>query len=304
MSPLFTAISRLVCRVFAVRRVMQRMLMWSLPAVVIGTPGWWMSRRLQASDPGARRAPPDSPILRETRLTLKARQALFEDPMLAPYNLCVVVHGNTAALEGTLPNTALALRARERLRSLALFHEVRSELQIDPNCDLPSESQPSTSSPLESPGRPRPPGALTGHGGAPTPDPVMKLSVPEQNSGGLANPLDADAGAAAKEKLPLNEAVTLLPPRPIPDLKNNAADPPAAILPSEPSPDARDPTAAIEQLRRSEARFRPLQVTVREGVVTVRGSGEDSFAFAQAIRRVPGVVRVIVDPVSRSSAER
>jgi hypothetical protein len=132
----------------------------------------------------------------------------------------------------------------------------------------------------------------------------MKLSVPEQNSGGLTNPLAADVGAAAKEKPSLNEAVILLPPRPIPDLRSNAADPPAAVLPSEPSPEAKDATAAIEQLRRSEARFRPLQVTVREGVVTVRGSGEDSFAFAQAIRRVPGVVRVIVDPVSRSSAER
>jgi hypothetical protein len=297
MPRFWSVISGRIRRVFATRGVVPRLLMWSLPAVVIGTPGWWSSRRLQASDVDTRRATPDSPILRETRLTLKARQALFEDPLLVPYNLCVIVHGDVATLRGTLPKTALALRAQERLRNLSFFKEVRSELIIDPNCNLPTELPVSSFSTSEPPGgKPRPSGALTGRGGTPEQIPVMKINVPQDNSDGAPNPPAIDPDAAAQEKPPLNDAVSLLPPRPIPETKNDPADPPANILPPRPLPDAKDPAAAVEQLRRSEARFQSLQVTVRDGVVTIRGSGDDLFAFAQTVRRIPGVVRVVVDP--------
>jgi hypothetical protein len=257
---------------FPKRRILPRLMMWSLPVVVFATLAGWMPRRLTASEADVRRASPHASLLRETRLTLKARQALFEDSLLAPYNIGVVVHGDVATLQGTLPKTALALRAQERLLSLSLFKEVRSALVVDPNCD------PFTS---DSSGvRPRSSGELTGRNGAPPQAPVLKITTPEV--AGVA-PTDPT------EKPPLIDAVTLLPPRPIPDSKSKPVDPPDAI----------DPAKAVEALRRSDKRFLPLQVTVRNGVVTVRGGGDDLFAFAQAVRRVPGVLRVVVDPTER-----
>jgi hypothetical protein len=275
MARLSLAIIELLQRVLPTRRMLKRAMMWSLPVVVIATPSWWMSRRLFASDFDSRRATPDSPLLRETRLTLKARQALFEDSLLAPYNIGVIVHGDVATLQGTLPKTALALRAQDRLRGLSLFKEVRSALVIDPNGDL------STSEPFGA--KPRPSGDLTGRNVAPAQVPVLKITVPEVNDVAPTNPT---------EKPPLSDAVSLLPPRPIPDVKNSPADSPTP-------PPTMDPSEAVETLRRSDKRFLPLQVTVREGVVTVHGAGDELFAFAQAIRRVPGVLRVVVDPSGR-----
>jgi len=262
-------------------------MIWSLPVVVIASPSWWMSRRLSASDIDARRASPDSLLLRETRLTLKARQALSEDSLLAPYNIGVIVHGEVATLQGTLPTTALALRAQERVRSLQLFKEVRSALSIDPSCDLPAQWL-APSSPAAAPAiaKPRPTGALTGRGDAPAQVPVLKITVPDEN-GGPASP-SVDPVTPVKEKPPLSDAVTLLPPRPIPDVKSNPSDSPAL-----------NPAEAVDALRRSDKRFQPLQVTVRDGIVTIRGTGDDMFTFAQAVRRIPGVLRVVVEPTSR-----
>lgn len=261
--------------------------MWSLPVFVLASPSWWMSRRLLASDVDARRASLDSPLLRETRLTLKARQALSEDSLLAHYNIGVIVRGEVATLQGTLPSTALALRAQERVRGLQLFKEVHSAVSIDPNCDLPTQL-PVSSSPASAPpiAKPRPTGALTGRGDAPAHVPVLKITVPDEN-GAPVSPA-VDPVMPVMEKPPLSDAVTLLPPRPIPDVKNNPPDSPAM-----------NPAEAVETLRHSDKRFQPLQVTVRDGVVTVRGSGDDLFAFAQAVRRVPGVVRVVVEPTTR-----
>jgi hypothetical protein len=279
-----TVICEFLRRVLPSRRILPRLMMWSLPVVVAASPSWSISRRLLASEINGRRASPDSTLLRETRLTLKARQALSEDSLLAPYNIGVIVRGEVATLQGTLPTTALALRAQERVRGLQLFKEVRSAVSIDLNCDLPTQmpilSSPSSVPPIV---KPRPTGALTGRGNVPSQVPVLKITVPDETGGPVSPAVDP-----VMEKPPLSDAVTLLPPRPIPDVKNNPSDPPAM-----------NPADAVEALRRSDKRFQPLQVSVRDGVVTVRGTGDDLFAFAQAVRRVPGVLRVVVEPTSR-----
>jgi hypothetical protein len=264
-----TDVFELFRRWFPKRRILPRLMMWSLPVVVFGTLAGWMPRRLTASEADVRCTSPNVSLLRETRLTLKARQALFEDSLLAPYNIGVVVHGDVATLQGTLPKTALALRAQDRLLSLSLFKEVRSDLIVDPNSEAGSPGS-----------KPRSSGELMGRNGALPQAPVLKITPPEVADVATTNPT---------EKPPLNDAVTLLPPRPIPDSKSKPVDP----------PDANDPAKAVEALRRSEKRFLPLQVTVRDGIVTVRGSGDDLFAFAQAVRRVPGVLRVVVDSTER-----
>jgi hypothetical protein len=233
----------------------------------------------------------DHPVLRDTKSVLRARQALFEDPLLTPYNLGVEVRDDIAILSGTLPSADLVPRALERVRKLCLFNDVRSQLVVDANCGAPTHlSGVAPTGPedvLSSIANPRPhaPSELTGRQDAPVRIPALKPpeSVTPSNIG-------------ATSSRPLDEAVTLLPPRPI-AAPNAPLKTGAEILPPRPII-AKDPSDAIEQLHRSETRYQALQIRVREGVVTIRGpaSGEEVYAFAQAIRQIPGVVRVVLQP--------
>jgi hypothetical protein len=240
-----------------------RFLAWCVPAVFyVAMTTWPFHGDLRASDASsvAGRSATDHPVLRDTKRVLKARQALYEDPLLAPYNLAVESRDDAAILSGTLPDAALALRAQEQIRKLGLFKDVRSDLLIDATC---AAGRSTDSAPL----------------------PAQKFPT-----------ADTKPGAEPVTSRPLSEAVTLLPPRPIDPAKKTPTEGVAVIL-SPRAIQAKDPSAAIEQLRRSEARYLPLQVTVRDGVVTVRGArlGEDMFAFAEAARRLPGVIRVVLD---------
>jgi hypothetical protein len=278
------------------RRIAARCLLWSLLVILLETPAWHMSPRLSASE-GDRRDRAESPQLRAIRLTLRARQALATDHLLAPYNLCAVVRDESVTLQGTLPTTALALRAQERLQNLSLFTSVRSELLVDPNCDLAAELPISSSTLTVIPGgKPRIAGALMRHNGSPIPIPVMKFG-----SGGgstsASSPASVDPSAPpTNEKTPLSDAVSLMPPRPIPALGSKPAEPAAEILTPRLIPAANEVSSAVEKIRQSQTRFQSLQVSVRDGIVTIRGSGDDVFAFAQAVRIAPGVVRVVVNP--------
>jgi hypothetical protein len=230
--------------------------------------------------------------LQQTKRILRTRQALFEDSALAPYNLGVEVREDVAILSGTLPNAALVLRARERITKLGLFKEVRTEFTVDAKCDQP------TSLPLVGPAgsdaeeltsivnpRPRPPSDLTGRKDEPVRIPALKPPIP-----------DTPGNGDAPTSKPLSEAVTLLPPRPIAPTTGSPTKSGAEILPPRPIP-LGDPSRAVEELRLSEAKYRTLQVSVRQGVVTIRGktSGDEMFAFAEAVRILPGVVRVVLE---------
>jgi hypothetical protein len=235
------------------------------------------------------RSAPEHPVLRDTKRVLRARQALFEDPLLAPYNLSVEVRAGVATLSGALPSAELVWRAQDRVSKLGLFNDVRSELVVDATCNSPTQlptvapSGPEDVLTSIANPKPRAPSELTGRNEPPARVPVLKPPEPI-----------SPANNAATPSRPLDEAVTLLPPRPI-----AASTAPsgigAEILLPRPLV-AKEPTEAVEKLRRSEVRFQSLQVSVREGVVTVRGpaSGDEMYAFAQAVRLLPGVVRVVL----------
>jgi hypothetical protein len=268
---------------------MPRWVAWCLAIVICGGVD---RTRASESTPPARPAA-DHPVLQQTKRILRARQALFEDTALAPYNLGVEVREDVAILSGTLPNAALASQARERVAKLGLFQDVRTEFTVDAKCDQPTSLPLVAPSELESDAlisivnpRPRQPSELTGRKEEPVRIPALKPPIPE-------SPRDSDPATSK----PLSEAVTLLPPRPIAAATSSSPASGAEILPPRPIP-PQDPSEAVEALRLSDARYRPLQVSVREGVVTIRGraAGEAMFAFAQAARRLPGVVRVVLDP--------
>jgi len=281
-------------RVAAERKAAPRSVCWCIAIVVSGiAASWLLDGNLRASDATPATRPfPDHPVLRETKRILRVRQALFEDPLLAPYNLGVEVRENVAILSGTLPNVALVSRAQERVQTLGLFMDVRSELVVDPQCDqpkslplvTPSESDSDALISIVNP-RPRPPSELTGRKEEPVRIPALKPPIAETPGSGDPAP-----------SKPLNEAVTLLPPRPIAAATSSPTVSGAEILPPRPIPPT-DSSQAVEELRVSEARYRALQVSVRQGVVTIRGnsSGGEMFAFAQAVRTLPGVVRVVLE---------
>jgi hypothetical protein len=89
--------------------------------------------------------------------------------------------------------------------------------------------------------------------------------------------------------------VSLLAPVGITDqLTARERVPPAPTAAAAPSPAL---SAAIERLRQDDPRFRGIQAEVRGGLVLVRGGdtpGEHVMAFAQAVTRLPGVERVVV----------
>jgi hypothetical protein len=223
-------------------------------------------------------------LTRDTYLMLKARRALLEDPDLAPLNLGVSVRGGAAVLWGTAPSQALARQAVEQLRLLPDLVAVWSELEVDsflmagdgppPPPPLP-QSQPPSSALAAAPRRQGPaPGALAGR--------EVRGPPPA-----VAQPMSAVPAA------PLNDSVSLLPPIPL-------TSPPPAVPQAVPSSNGPALIEQVEQLRRRDARFQQVRVQVTNRAVFLRGvvaRGEDLMDLAQAISRLPGVERVVLENV-------
>ncbi len=207
-----------------------------------------------AADPVAEQRDADA------RQKLYVRRALNQDAGLAPYGegLWVDVRGTAVILGGQVPSAMLKQRAEFLAGHVKGIAQVRSDgLMVVPRADvedLPSPFAEGT-----------PSGALAGnHRDGHTTD------VPRKTE--LAEP--------APPTRPLHEAVTLLPPRPLP-----AAD---------------DLPRTIETLRQKDPRFRRLTIEVHAKTVFLRGivaRWSDVNDLAAAVRRLPGVAAIIVDDV-------
>jgi hypothetical protein len=166
---------------------------------------------------------------------------------------------------------------------------VRNELLVVPNgeagADAPAEP------PTVPEGPPAAAGALTGRAGTAG----RRSAQPAATPGPLESAVTLGPPVAGPPSAPAQ-------PRPPAELGRPVALPndqrPATAL-GDRSP-AADPSAAVEQLRQTDERFRRLRPEVRDSVVTVRGAvrrGEDLMAFAQAVSRLPGVERVVLTAV-------
>jgi hypothetical protein len=235
----------------------------------------------------------------DLRLTLTARQALADDDDLAPLRLGVTVHQRVAILWGVAPSTELIRRAVQRLQSVPGLAGVRSEVLPELHMEAATRhlDQPGVSTSPAPRGPVWPPAELAGtemHGRAPA-QPAAAVHPEEMSP---ARP-------------PLHTAVALGPPVAIPDPAAVSPRKPAAVLlrpvPQRAAPpqvvpgSAPDPANAVERLRRSDERFGHLRPEIRERTVTLRGTvrrGEDLMDFAQAVSRLPGVERVILDEVN------
>jgi osmotically-inducible protein OsmY len=251
----------------------------------------------------------------DCRLTLYARQALNGDSLLADLNLGVTVRDHVATLWGPIPSRQLAGRAVERLRTVQGIAEVINDLRVEtreepldffprptpppkPNAPapLPPGDQPLADGALA--GRTAPTRPVAGQGLAWRPgrrnEPPKAELVPRQVPKADEKEPRAETGADTPLVLP----PLVVPPRPA-DIPSEAA----AVLMGPVAADAvpTDLVAAIDRLCKADDRFLRVRPEVREGVVYLRGSvprGGDRFALAQAIARLPGVRRVVVEGVT------
>lgn len=217
----------------------------------------------------------------DARQTLYVRRAVGEDAALAPHagDVWIEVQGTTAILSGKLPSAMLKQRAVYLAGQVKGIAAVRADdLQVatpDGVSDVPSpfvEGVPPRGSLA---GGPREGHATQEPKKAVLPEPSPTATPPQGVS--LLAPIHVTAPAPAPST---GSLVEFLPPRPLPE--------------------APDLASAVEALRRKEERFRRLKVEVRDKSVFLSGTVSrwaDATDLTNAVRRLPGVERVIQDEI-------
>jgi osmotically-inducible protein OsmY len=234
----------------------------------------------------------------DVELAIRAHQAILKDEALASVNIGVRVRDGVATVWGPVPSVEVARQILEKVHRVSGVREVRSELAIVPHDgNLPDDaapapsSRPQSSEPAAVSKLPLPAGALTGRQSGDEPAPAV-------TSVSLLPPTTALAPAADTSRPP---PASLGRPVPLPP-GSSTARPGAAPTQATAADRAASPdlSAALDALRRGDARFQGIQWQVRDRVVTLGCSasrGEDLMAFANAVSRVPGVERVILGQV-------
>jgi len=216
--------------------------------------------------------------LHDTRLTIRARQAIQQDPALAELKtINVSVRANVAALWGAVPSRELSRRAEQKVRQVQGVFEVKNELHVQAPDDSMAQFMRTPPRQLSASSERlwfmanRPPALLTGR---PEDGEIKSTAVPPSDSNG----------------------VSLLPPVLL-------GEPTIATAPAPIAPAAAPQTClaeTIERVRQTEPRFWNIRTEVEGGGVRITGTAartEDVFDFAHAISRLPGVERVILGEV-------
>jgi hypothetical protein len=215
-------------------------------------------------------------VKKDLTTSIQVLRAMSRDEVLAPkkLNLNVKVTSGIARLSGPVPSEEVRRRVIQvvaqvpgvlKVQSadlyLAIPHEKPKTLVLPSETDKPTHTQSASPNP-ESAGL----GTLTGREPAPSAPSRITLMAPE--------------------------SVPTAPPKPEP-----------AVLTAHPrAPSAATSlSTAIEDLRRRDAHFRAIRTEVQGGMVRVfagNTDGEYVMAFAQALTRLPGVERVVVQDTS------
>ncbi len=202
-----------------------------------------------------------SPAALDMDQTLLARQALQDDPALAPLDLGVRVHNGVARLFGPVPSPALARRAVACLQALPALTGVRNELFPDPWDYDPSPAGAAAA--LRPPGRPD--------------EARWAPSTPTVHS------TSRQKGEAPPQTVP-----PVAVPLPAP--------PPAGPTPAPPEP-SRDIAGAVRRLQQGQERFHRVRVAVEGSRVILSGTApawRDVFELSQALTQIPGVGEVTI----------
>ena len=246
----------------------------------------------------------------DLEVTLYARKALSQDETLARLNFYVRVVLGVASVEGPVPSKEVGERA------VAVLKKVRGIYQVRPRFRLEGSATADAVKNLQKGTKARP---------MPTDPPPSPLSSGLEDSGtGLLGACAATPrrssprrSYSAHSELPGRERDDYRPrPAYVAGPGVSLGVPVAGLVPTAPAagtatlllPRASAPgwtvsqpvrvvsnlAAAVERLRATDDNFRNLQVSVRDGIVTVRGTAprKQLMRLAQSLSRLPGVHQV------------
>ena len=280
-----------------------------------------------AATPPAVKAPAASipSIPHDVLLARAAMTALDADPRLKQVTLIVSVVDRVAVIGGPVPTEEHGKWAEERVRGIAGIADVKNRCFVQTTPDplvravadrLGSNPQPTT---------PKLPPIMPGTkpaepvGSAPTDTTIANAAKPANavtalrpaidTAGVLLPPIRANGPIAVNDSAPANknpapiQATKLPDPPPVPGTSNPL---PTGVLTATPSVPVVDPSrpesvlAGANAIRRSDARFAGLTVELDRGVVVISGHAaraSHAWDLSDAIRRVPGISRVVVGQV-------
>ncbi len=219
----------------------------------------------RAAEPTAPPLPEKKLTFRDIQLTVHARQALADDPVLGPANLGVRVQENVAVLWGPAPTEEARRRAVELVKKVKGVFEVRdADVYVaapPPPVPVPIRTPPPPPPPTEGPTR-------------------TESDSPDLAAGALG----ALTGRPAVEA----PSVVLGAPRSVGDKA------PAQTVSAAPPEDL---AALLLRAHLAEARFQAVDYRLEGDAVVLRmgaGRPEDMMAFARAIKHLPGLSRIEV----------
>jgi len=193
-------------------------------------------------------------------LTARVKTALAADSALKSLSLMVSVQDGVAVVGGPVPSSAVNDRLTSTVKAIPGVTEARV------NCWVPAGENPL-------------PLAVK-----------AKLAPPEVKGRTVALPLALPAGIEERA------AYSPVPP-PAPSAPRGPSEHPTIPSPRLPMTPSQDVAAAAEAVRSSDARFDGLVLSVSTGTVVIAGTvreGAEAWDLAAAVRRVPGVDRVVV----------
>lgn len=228
-------------------------------------------------------------VVADPALELRARSALAADRELAGLALMVSVVDRIAVVGGPVPDAAAAARVEAVVRAVPGLAEVRVE------CWVPAAGE----DPLRRlvadrlRGEDRPPLALTPR---PAPDPsppLLALAPPRPPEG------PRPTGTVTVQRIAASPALADLLLAPV--AAGGVLPMPTATVPppAVPTSAAGSLPTVLAALKR-DPRFAGLTIEWRSGTAVIAGRAArdaDAWAFAAAVRKLPGVGRVVVGDV-------
>ena len=204
---------------------------------------------------------------KDSQFTLYARQAIMQDEELSRFNLGVTVRTGVAILWGSVPNAAMARRATERVRQVPGLIDVRSEIRIV----AAEDETPSFSS-------------------------QVRL---EQRGATIEDRASKPASKTTTASYRNTSSPAVMPSIPVP-----AREKAHVVVPMKQPATVNESLAEmVLHIRQGDIRYRLMQFEIRDGTIrlwSVANQQENLFAMAQAVARLPGVKRVIVENKSPS----
>ncbi len=241
----------------------------------------WIPAAATAIDPTPLHLPKEV-VTTDFDLMCRVKSAIAADPLLKNINLMVSVIDGGAVVGGAVASDAMSARVSQLLRTVPGITDVKV------SCWVPAVEDPlrkMVAARLK---------AVTVVSEIPDPR-IGATTVTLRHMPTMTYLLEPSA------MQPAASAYSPVPP-PAPPAPSGPPEFPTIPSPSVPVIPKQDVAAAVEAVQSSVLRYSTLKVVVIAGSVTISGTASDAadaWELALELRKVPGVDRVIVGPLSR-----